>query len=312
MSDILNYDKEGIRQAIFDLSSSNYLTNYEGEWCKDVSIIISTFERPRCPLNLLRSIRQYYPTISILVCDSSKLPLFEDKQEIPVNIHWFTLPYENGHTVGASRNHLVKMCKTKYFFLCDDDHVFNKYTDLARMYKFLENSDFDIVGGCQGKNDYGTAIFQQEEDIVYQHFYQHHGLVEKGVVHCDRVSNSFMARTGSVFNVLWEDRVYAGEHAEFFLRASKAGIKIAQMNNTYVGHNRNCETATGITGKIFGWVLAHKDRKYQHQRDGIDNIFGMDPEMLEKKYCWEKNNIKKIVSVNSYMKKREFIKLMND
>lgn len=312
MSNTPNNDQDRIRQSILDWPVSVSAANLEGEWSNAVSIIISTFERPRCVYNLLKSIRRYYPTIPVLVCDSSKFPLFENKQELPENIRWFTLPYENGHTLGASRNHLVKQLQSKYFFLCDDDHVFNPHTDLYRMHNFLVESHFDIVGGCQGKNDYGTAIFKQIDDIVYQHFYEHHGLIEKGIVHCDRVSNTFMAKTDSVLQVLWEDRVYGSEHAEFFLRAARLGTKVAQMNRTYVDHERECESAAGIIGKLFGWALSHRDREYNLFRNGADNIMGQDPKILEQKYCWEKNDISKIVSVTSHMKKRSFKKLMCD
>ena len=297
-------NKEQIKEAMLNWEINSEVGMKEEDWATDVTFIVSTFERPACLYNLLASIRQYYPTVPIFVCETSREPLFADGQTLSQNITWFTLPYEQGHTLGASRNHLVQQVRSPYFFLCDDDHVLNNNTDLGRMYQFLERHQYDIVGGCQGKDDYGTAIFEQVDDIVYQHFYRHHGLIEPGVVRCDRVSNTFLARTEAVQEVLWEDRVYGAEHAEFFLRATRQNLKIAQMSHTYVDHRRDCETATGLFGRLLGWLLPHRDRIYHHLRGGGDNLFDENAKTLEAKYCWEKNGIRKIISIPNRAEKK--------
>lgn len=303
--------KSEIKQALLNWKIDHQIGSQDPSWYGDVTFIVSTFERPQCLYNLLTSIRRYYLTIPILVCDSSHEPLFQNEQVLPQNITWHTLPYEQGHTLGASRNHLVQQVHSPYFFLCDDDHVLNRDTDLARMYQFLTRHRYDIVGGCQGKGDYGTAIFEQVDDIVYQHFYRHHGFIEPGIVRCDRVSNTFLARTEAVQQVLWEDRVYGAEHAEFFLRATRAGLKIAQMNRVYVDHRRDCETATGLVGHLLGWILPHRDRLYHHLRGGKDELLNEDAQTLERKYCWEKNGLKEIVTVPHRRERKKFERLMN-
>lgn len=276
----------------------------------DVTFIISTFERPFCLLQLLTSIQRHYPDLTVLVCDSSKEPLFKDGHLVSPHIRWFVLPYNQGHTLGASRNHLVHHVQTKYLFLCDDDHVIHVHTNLLGMYRFLEKNKYDIVGGCQGEEDYGLAVFEQIEDIVYQHFYRHHGHIEPDAVKCDRVSNTFMARTEAVKRVLWEDRVYGSEHAEFFLRASRQKLKIAQMIGTYVDHKRDCETNNSLLGYLFGWFLPHRDLKYFHLRNGKDRLLEFNTKQLEQKYCFEKNQIKNIISVTNKKEKKAFYNLI--
>ncbi|MEM8860475.1 MAG: glycosyltransferase [Chloroflexota bacterium] len=300
--------RDDIRSQIQQIQQPNVALP---DWMKQVTFIAPTFERPGCILNLLKSIRAYYPAIPVLVCDSSQRPLFDDENHLPNGISWFTLPYEKGHTLGAARNHLVTQVKTKYFFLCDDDHVINQHTDLGRMFRFLEAEAYDIVGGCQDKNDYGTAIFEQIGDIVYQRFFEHHGEIRPGVVRCDRVSNTFLARTAAVNQVPWEDRVYGSEHAEFFLRATWHGLKIAQMNQTYVDHKRDCEHTSGVIGHLFGRFLPHRDRHYQKLRDGGEKLLGLSSKQLEQKYCWEKNGIQKIISTQSQQSKQKFMALMS-
>ncbi|MFC1791555.1 glycosyltransferase family 2 protein, partial [Gemmatimonadota bacterium] len=123
----------------------------EGPWAEDVTVVIKTFERPRCVSQLLRSIRKYFPTIQVLVCDDSRTPLFGDR-ELPLpGVTWLTLPYELGHVVGAGRNYLADQVTTPFLFLCDDDHVFTEGTRLDLMHRFLTNSGYDLVAGAQGK-----------------------------------------------------------------------------------------------------------------------------------------------------------------
>jgi len=217
---------------------------------------------------LIVSIRHFYPSLRILVCDDSRKPLFaNDKEPIP-GVKWLTLPFEAGHTLGAGRNYLIAKTETKYAFLCDDDHEFTAGTRLHAMWSFLEKSAYDIVGGAQGPDDYGAAIFERKGDQIMQHFYAHRGEVAKGVVACDRVSNTFLARTDALRRVKWLEAVYAHEHADFFLRATAAGLKIAQMGGTWVGHDRRCEGRRGLLSQLFGAWMAHPDEQYRQLRMG--------------------------------------------
>jgi hypothetical protein len=284
-----------------------------GDWRRTVTVMVTTFQRPGCVVQLLKSIRHYFPQLPILVCDSSTEPLFDDGQVVQPGITWLRLPNELEHTVGAGRNHLIRQVKTEYFFLCDDDHVFTRDTDMEAMHRFLERHDYDLVGGCQGREDYGTAIFDERDRVVYQRFYKHYGLVEAGVVRCDRVSNSYLARTGPVRELLWEHRVYASEHAEFFLRASRRGLKIAQMGGVYVRHDRSCEEARGVVGRLLGWLLPHRDREYHKLMVDGEGAFGAPSERareLERKYCFEKNGIERIESVSNPVDKAKLRRLL--
>ena len=242
----------------------------EDHWTDQVTVVIKTFERPFCVVQLITSLKEHYPTIKALVCDDSRTPLFSDQEEPVSGIRWLTLPYELGHTLGAGRNFLLEQTDTPYFFLCDDDHVFTTGTHLEEMYEFLSNYDYDIVGGAQGRKEYGCAVFEYIDGRVDQVFYQHHGLITERVVACDRVSNSFMGKTDIINHVRWNDQVYAHEHADFFLRAKNAGTRIAQMGKTFVDHKRDCEITRNLAGHLFGRFLPHKDVLYRKMRLGKD------------------------------------------
>lgn len=277
----------------------------EGDWVEDVTVLVKAFERPLCAVRAVESVRAFYPTLRVLVCDDSREPLFENGAEPLPGVTWLTLDFDLGHTLGAGRNFLVDRTETKYFFLMDDDHEITEGTRLEAMHAFLEQSGYDIVGGAQGSEEYGAAIFQPRDDVVEQVFHRHHGLVSPGVVRCDRVSNTFMARTEAVRKVYWEGRVYAHEHADFFLRASRAGLRIAQMGGTWVDHDRNCEEATGflgaVLGKVLGGLIAHRDGRYRRLRMGGDDettVATLRARELYKKYVLDKNGVRDIVDVD--------------
>ena len=237
-------------------------------WMRGITAIIKTFERPTCVARLIASIRRFYPELAILVCDDSREPLYPDENEPVPGVRWLTLPYEAGHTLGAGRNYLVDRATSEYVFLCDDDHEFTTGTRLQAMWEFLEASDYDLVGGSQGDEDYGTAIFERRGNRMIQRFHAHRGLIAPDVVACDRVSNTFLARTAGLRQVRWQPQVYAHEHADFFIRASTVGLRIAQMGRTWVGHDRGCEPGHGLLGTILGTLLPHRDGRYRLKRMG--------------------------------------------
>lgn len=290
---------EQVKQKLMDWKPSDKRTP-AADLRASVTIMATTFERPRCVLNFIQSVRRFYPELKVLICDNSRTPLFPDGTALPPDIAWLNLPDGFEPTVGAGRNHLLDRVKTPYFFLADDDHMINEHTDLHAMYRFLERRQYDIVGGCQGRGDYGTAVFEKKNDVAYQYFYRHHGLIEPGVVRCDRVSNTFMARTETVRRIRWEHRVYANEHAEFFLRASGQALRIAQMSGVYVDHRRDCESVTGMIGRLFGRFMPHRDWRYRRMMMDLGRFGGRSARarLKERKYCFEKNGVRAVKSVS--------------
>ena len=265
-----------------------------GSWEPQVNISIKTFERPACVAQCLASIRRFYPNLEVLVCDDGREPLFGDGVEPISGVRWMTLPFEAGHTLGAGRNRLVGAVRTPLFFLADDDHVFNEHTRLDVLHGVLKRHDLDIVGGSQDRGDFTFATFEEAGEIVYQNFHIYHEVLEPGVVRCDRIPNTFLAKTERVASVGWEERVHAAEHTDFFLRATRAGLRTAHVGYVYVDHDRRCEQATGVLGKLFGRWLPHRDRFYAWLRSGGDQA-GVDAGEREREFVLRKNGLKAIV-----------------
>jgi GT2 family glycosyltransferase len=262
-----------------------------------VTIIVKTFERPRCIVNFLESVRRHYADIQVMVCEDSRVPLFEDGAEPSPGVHWLTLPFSAGHTLGAGRNHLVGRVTTRRLFLADDDHEFTVHTRLDLMAQIMDRHGLDIVGGAQDRGDYGGAIFERKGDVVFQRFHEHHGLIEPGLVRCDRVSNTFMAATAAVDEVGWEENVYGGEHAEFFWRATQGGLSIAQVGYVYVNHRRDLEEASGWSGHLFGWLRGHRDLQYYRLRQGEDQAESRAER--QRRHVLTKNGIQRFKDVRN-------------
>lgn len=256
------------RERIAKCGEKNIGINTGSNWLAEITILIKTFERPLCVAALILSIRKFYPDASILVCDDSREPLYPDGYRPISGVMWLTLPYENGHTLGAGRNYLISKAETPYVFLCDDDHKFVRRTDLKRFHDFLERTGYDIAGGCQGWYDYGAACFVVRDGVVEQQFHAYRELIEPRAVACDRVSNTFMARTASLRAVQWEPHVYGMEHADFFLRAKTKRLKVAQLGGVWVDHARGAELGDGFLNQVKAIFAHHPNSAYRKARMG--------------------------------------------
>jgi len=238
-------------------------------WAGEVTVVATTYERPWCVLALMRSIRLHTPWLRVLVSDTGREPLFPCGTQVDSGLRWLAPDADAGHNVSVSRNFLLDRVETPFLFLADDDHTFTSGTDLARMHSFLVRSGFDLVAGAQGRRGYGAAVFERRGFVLVERFNRHHGVVEPGVVRCDRVENSFLARTDAVRAVRWDARLVGREHDEFFVRAAAGGLTVAQMGGTWVAHARSCETATGVAAGLLGRVLPiHVDREYRRHQVG--------------------------------------------
>ncbi|KAM4618024.1 beta-1,4 N-acetylgalactosaminyltransferase 2-like [Discoglossus pictus] len=88
-----------------------------------VTVATKTFLRYDKVRLLIKSIRQFYPDITIIVADDN-----ENTEK-----GWF-----------AGRNLPVSQVTTKYFLLVDDDFIFTENTKLEKFVQVLEETDLDV------------------------------------------------------------------------------------------------------------------------------------------------------------------------
>jgi len=225
----------------------------------EITFIIKTLERPGCLLRLVKSIYRYYPDSVVLIGDDSEVSCKEavSKRYPDKNISVFELPHDCGLSFG--RNFLVDKVQTKYFVLLDDDFVFDRFTDIEKALKVLEDQDMDILGGyfrnyplfrtfvfmdyvkypakmlLQGaqEHNYIGYIEEQGDEVRVKYYTKRFPEFER----VDLVHNFFIARTEVVRDQCrWDDSIKIHEHTPFFIHAKRQGLKVGFTNSMSVKH----------------------------------------------------------------------------
>ncbi|XP_077988504.1 beta-1,4 N-acetylgalactosaminyltransferase 1-like [Glandiceps talaboti] len=114
-----------------------------------VTVITKTFERYNAVEKLIRSIRKFYPGITIIVADDSEHP----QRLKGKNLKHYIMPFAEGTSAG--RNLALSQVRTKYFLYVDDDFIFTKGTKLENFIEKLEDITLkvDLIGGTFGDAD---------------------------------------------------------------------------------------------------------------------------------------------------------------
>jgi glycosyltransferase involved in cell wall biosynthesis len=182
--------KTPISREIYRPSNSNQHKavkhKYDIEPLSDLTILITTFKRPEALKRLLKSIKEYYPKVKIIVNDDSE--------------------YDKG--VSWSRNYLVSQVKTPFYLLLDDDFVFSKDTKIELLLEKLKTG-YDIVAGAV-RNTRGEIIHYEARLRL------ENGVLKKETVKeepFDIVLNFFVAKK-EVSG--WDEEIKIGEHSAFF------------------------------------------------------------------------------------------------
>ncbi|XP_034732914.1 beta-1,4 N-acetylgalactosaminyltransferase 1a [Etheostoma cragini] len=204
-----------------------------------VTIATKTFLRYDKLKDVIDSIRQYYPTVTIVIADDNEHPQ-------PVkgpHIEHYIMPFGKGWFAG--RNLAVSQVTTKYVLWVDDDFIFTANTKLERMVDILEKTTLDLVGGAVREVTGYTATYRhtisveeggEEGDCLHiRNGYYH---VIEGYPNCvvaDAVINFFMGRTDKVQEVGFNPRLARHGHLEFFIDGL-GSIHIGSCSDIIVNH----------------------------------------------------------------------------
>jgi beta-1,4-N-acetylgalactosaminyltransferase 2 len=206
-----------------------------------VTAVMKTFQRPRTAAGAVEHLRRYYPEIRLLVGDDSREALAFNHPQAEV----VRLPFDCG--ISRGRNALLERVETEYFLLMDDDHWFSRRTRLGRMLAILERERFDILACHVYWRRHTERMFPKRrlnnfflnmrlENGTFELIDGHHEKARAWRT-CDLVENFFIARTQRVRQIGgWDDRLKVSEHAEFFMRAQRAGLKVGYTPLAAVDH----------------------------------------------------------------------------
>jgi len=192
------------------------------------TIIVKTFERPKCAKRLIESVRRFYPNIRIIVVDDSK-----DPEEL-LDCDYIKMPFDSG--LSAGRNLALSKVTTPYFVLLDDDLVFTEKTHLELWLQILENTPINIVAGNKGDCHF-EGTFQLKNGVLTHVPGQSIGELY-GVALFDIVNNFFMAETDTVKEIGGWDEKYkiGGEHGDFFMKAKQNKLLTGYCPAVWIDH----------------------------------------------------------------------------
>ncbi|XP_041656405.1 beta-1,4 N-acetylgalactosaminyltransferase 1a [Cheilinus undulatus] len=204
-----------------------------------VTIATKTFLRYDKLKDLIDSIRQFYPTVTIVIADDNENP----QPVTGPHIEHYIMPFGKGWFAG--RNLAISQVTTKYVLWADDDFIFTANTKLERMVDILEKTTLDMVGGAVREVTGYTATYRhtitideggEEGDCLHIRNGYHH--VIEGFPNCvvaDAVINFFMGRTDKIKQVGFDPRLARRGHLEFFIDAL-GFLHIGSCSDIIVNH----------------------------------------------------------------------------
>ncbi|KAM9444606.1 beta-1,4 N-acetylgalactosaminyltransferase 1-like isoform 2-T2 [Clarias gariepinus] len=229
---------------------------------KLVTIATKTFIRYDKLQDLIDSIRQFYPTVTIIIADDSEHP----KPLTGPYIEHYTMPFKKGWFAG--RNLAVSQVTTKYVLWVDDDFIFTSKTNLEKMVDVLESTSLDLVGGAVKEVSGYVATYRniissekggEDGDCLHIRRGFYHAL--EGFPNCvvtDGVVNFFMARTDKVQQVGFDPLLARAAHLEFFVDGL-GDLHVASCDDIVVNH------ASKIKGML-PWGQSETDKSYSKFR----------------------------------------------
>ncbi|XP_044152696.1 beta-1,4 N-acetylgalactosaminyltransferase 2 isoform X2 [Bufo gargarizans] len=201
-----------------------------------VTITTKTFLRYEQLRTMLKSIRQYYPDIKVIVADDNEKP---EKIDDP-NVEQYIMPFAKGWFAG--RNLAVSQVTTKYFLWVDDDFLFTSDTKIENLLDVLEATDLDLVGGNVAGNHFSFKLILEEggEDGDCLHWSAGGYHTIPGFPNCiltGGVVNFFLAHTDRVLGVGFDPKLSRVAHTEFFIDAL-GRLRIGSCNHVFIEHQK--------------------------------------------------------------------------
>ncbi|KAM8945818.1 beta-1,4 N-acetylgalactosaminyltransferase 2 [Pelodytes ibericus] len=235
-----------------------------------VTITTKTFLRYDKLHILIKSIRQYYPDIKIIVADDSEFP--EKIKE--ANVEQYIMPYGKGWFAG--RNLAVSQVTTKYFLWVDDDFLFTKDTRIETMVDVLEKTDLDLVGGSVAGNHFSFKLSLEEGDEDGDCLHWREGSYHEipGFPNCvltDGVVNFFLAMKDSVMSVGFDPKLQRVAHTEFFIDAL-GRLRVGSCPHVIIGHQKK----TNFNNQ----AMAEESKKYDSFRENTKEQVQIKLELL--------------------------------
>jgi GT2 family glycosyltransferase len=219
-----------------------------------VTLTVKTTRRPHLIVRLAQSVRETLGyDLPIVAYDDGpndySVEIREQVAEYPLLEYVVSKNQDLG--ISRGRNLAIKMVKTKYFFLLDDDILFIKSTNLEKLVEILDTSDatvasaaYEGMSGLAGYFDFGY-FDKDTHKRTMQCKYGACALNNQTIpnhpscVRCEITSNVFLARTREILDIGgWDPELMIFEHMDVFIRLKAGGMKVALCPEVELKHAR--------------------------------------------------------------------------
>jgi len=221
---------------------------------RKLTVVVTTFKRPALLQQCLKSIRENYPIIPILISDNGS----ETKHEIVamkrIADHYDAevtfLPFNCG--ANRARRDGIVMSMSKYVVLIEDDMKFTRSTHLGAFYNVLERDmTVGMIGGAvRTRGRYGAIgsnlKIDQERGIFWRTRIDKPDdvMIADGTsyFYCDYVRMFFMVRRE--MEIDWEVGLYpsSGSHQSIMLKLLNSKYKKAWTWDCEIEHGKSRPT----------------------------------------------------------------------
>ena len=250
---------------------------------RDISILITSFLRPGYLKDCLAGIERNLPECAVIVVDDSG----DQHGRIETDHRFVHLPFDSG--LSAKRNAGVEACKTKYLLMGSDDFDFSTVEVREGINKLVraleEHPTIDVAGGHHNNQPYEgflemvsglyikeTRLFSRNDPQVTQSLSPDYEIYK-----VDLIVNYFLARTESIRQFPWDERMkIGGEHGDWFMtlkHASKTVVWVPGVNINELPRGGGKEHAD--YAKYRGRALTLGHRLFL-EKQGVKHYFDFD------------------------------------
>ena len=250
----------------------------------NVTVLIKTFQRPKTVNKAIQKIHRFYPDLKILLADDSRTSTPISDKTVQV----YKLPFDSG--VSEGRNFLLSKAETDLFLMMDDDHFFNRDTRIEKMIDILESNQLDILSCLVFQRsaskrelyrkklvDFYLNIELEDGTLKFcDGFHEKHD----EYLTCDLVHQFFLAKTERIKAMGgWDQKLKTADHADFFIRAKAAGLKVGYTPLVKVDHVHLKEERFSEDYAFFRTRMP-EFRKIWIEKHGIERILKRDGSVL--------------------------------
>ena len=249
---------------------------------KDTCVMITTFLRDDALFNCVKSIRKFYPDVTIFIADTGHESKAKDNFCSKYKCELIKAAYDSGVCIARNEGFEKIPDRYKYVFICEDDIIFTKDTKLEVLRDVLQKRrQVGIVGGAlkkvrnyeRKKQSYEASLRIEGNTIYIEKVEkpQWRKLGSARYFYCNIITNVFLMRREIWKQIKWDERYRTTpEHTDYFL---------------LLKYNTDWKIAFTDSVKMEHHVQEYKEHEYLMRRTRTDG-YRLLAEKWGVKYYW--------------------------